>query len=57
MAEYRTGQTAPATGTYRSVRHAENTSCHPTVDERSIPLSMGDTFPPCRSCNGAIWND
>ncbi len=28
----------------------------PTAQEKSIPMDVGDTFPPVRSCNkGAYW--
>jgi hypothetical protein len=56
-AEYRTGQEAPVSGRYDFVRHTRSdSSCHPTAGEQSIPLSQGETFPPCRSCStGVVW--
>jgi hypothetical protein len=56
-AEYRTGEKAPVSGRYDFVRHTStDSSCHPTAGEQSIPLSKGETFPPCRSCQtGAVW--
>jgi hypothetical protein len=56
-AEYRTGEKAPVSGRYDFVRHTGgDSSCHPTAGEQSIPLSKGETFPPCRSCaTGAVW--
>jgi hypothetical protein len=54
--EYRTGEKAPISGRYDFVRHSSTTSCSPTPAERRIPLSEGETFPPCRSCRtGAVW--
>lgn len=54
--EYKTGEKAPVTGIYSYVRHTQPSSCTPTQDERSIPLSKGETFPPHRSCNkGVVW--
>lgn len=54
--EYRTGEKAPVSGWYDWVRHTTPSSCRPTTDERRIPLSKGETFPPCRSCEtGAVW--
>jgi hypothetical protein len=53
---FTTGQTAPVSGTYEFVRHIGPTSCTPTAEERQIPLSRGETFPPHRSCNkGVVW--
>ncbi len=58
MTEFNTGEKAPSSGTYKFVRHMENTSCQPTDDEKSIPLSSGETFPPCRHCkSGAVWRN
>ena len=54
--EYRTGEKAPISGRYDFVRHTTAVSCQPTSAERRIPLSLGETFPPCRSCRtGAVW--
>jgi YjzC-like protein len=54
--EYRTGEKAPDSGRYDFVRHTTTNSCSPTPAERRIPLSKGETFPPCRSCRtGAVW--
>jgi YjzC-like protein len=55
--DYHTGQKAPVSGRYEFVRHTSpDSSCHPTAGERSIPLSRGERFPPCRSCDsGAVW--
>lgn len=54
---YKTGDTAPQTGRYQFVRYTDGTTTpSPTPDERIIPLSRGETFPPIRSCNkGAYW--
>lgn len=53
---YKTGEKAPVTGSYRFVRHTDSTTCSPTENERHIPLSKGETFPPCKSCKtGAYW--
>jgi hypothetical protein len=55
--EYRTGEKAPVSGRYDFVRHTSPaSSCEPTNAEQSIPLSKGETFPPCRSCKtGVVW--
>ena len=54
---YQTGETAPAKGTYRLARHIETTTCSPIELERQIQLSLGETIPPCKSCNtGAYWS-
>jgi hypothetical protein len=54
---YRTGDKAPHTGRYEFVRYTDGTTAPaPTSNERVIPLSVGETFPPIRSCNkGALW--
>jgi YjzC-like protein len=53
---FKTGEKAPFSGTYQFVRHTDSTTCIPTEDEKLIPLSEGETFPPCKSCNsGAYW--
>lgn len=54
---YKTGDTAPATGRYQFVRYTDGTTWpQPTPEERVIPLSWGEPFPPIRSCNkGAYW--
>ncbi len=44
---YKTGQICPESGVYKCSKHPSNT----------IPLSKGETFPPC-SCgggHGATW--
>jgi YjzC-like protein len=53
---YKTGEKAPVSGVYRFVRHTDGTT-HATPAEQRIPLSKGETFPPCRSGDGkgAIW--
>jgi hypothetical protein len=56
METFHTGQQAPATGTYRFAGHVTNTACQPTEEEKKIPLTYGETFPPCRHCeNAALW--
>lgn len=54
---YKTGDTAPQTGRYQFVSYTDGTtSPSPTAEERIIPLSRGEVFPPIRSCNkGAYW--
>lgn len=58
MTEFHTGEKTPSTGTYKFVKHMENTACQPTKDERNIPLSAGETFPPCKHCkSAAVWSN
>jgi len=54
---YKTGDQAPQTGSYRFVRYTDGTTYPPpTAQERIIPLSRREVFPPIRSCNkGAYW--
>lgn len=53
---WKTGDTAPSTRSYEFVKYTDGTTYPaPTADERSIPLSAGETFPPIRSCNKGAW--
>ncbi|MEN9935879.1 MAG: hypothetical protein RLZZ387_2458 [Chloroflexota bacterium] len=53
---YKTGDTSPATGRYEFVRYTDgSTTPSPTSQERVIPLSRGEVFPPIRSCNKGAW--
>ncbi len=56
---YRTGDVAPHTGSFAWVKYTDGTTTPaPTQEERIIPLSRSETFPPIRSSNkGAIWRD
>jgi hypothetical protein len=64
LTEYRTGELAPHSGTFNLLRHnstllkrIRKLNCSPTAKDRIIPLSKGDPFPACKSCNtGVIWN-
>jgi len=53
----KTGEICQRPGIYDFVRHVDGSAgCHPTSEEKMIPLSKGDTFPPIKSCKkGAIW--
>jgi hypothetical protein len=55
--KYTTGQVALVSGVYRSKGHTNGTICNASAQERRIPLSKGERFPPHRSCPGAavIW--
>ena len=53
---YKTGDKAPYTGRYEFVRYTDgSTTPAPTNDERIIPLSSGEVFPPVKSCNKGAW--
>jgi len=46
----RTGQKNPVSGVYACV------DCRNAGRANEIPLSAGETFPPCRKCNaGVTW--
>ena len=51
------GETCTKSGHYKFAGHPDgSTGCHPTADEMDIPMTVGKTFPPIRSCGkGAIW--
>ncbi|HEX5920678.1 MAG TPA: hypothetical protein VFY55_02755 [Nitrososphaeraceae archaeon] len=64
MTEYHTGELAPHSGSFNLLRHASTflkrirkERCALPPNERMVPLSKGDPFPPCRCCNASvIWN-
>lgn len=57
LMEYKTGETCPLSGHYGFAGHQDGSvGCHPTSDERDIPMHFGDTFPPVKHCQkGAYW--
>jgi len=53
---YKTGQKADTTGRYEFDGYTDGTNQPPpTANERNIPLSAGETFPPINSCNKGAW--
>jgi len=53
---YRTGETCVESGRYRFDGYLDGTWSPPTTpEERDIPLSRGETFPPIRSSGKACW--
>jgi hypothetical protein len=53
---YKTGEKCPKTGTYAFDGYTDGTwTPSPTADERRIPLSTDETFPPIKSANKACW--
>ena len=53
---YRTGQKCEVSGRYRFDGYTDGTSTPtPTAEEREIPLSRGETFPPIRSSSKACY--
>jgi len=59
MTLYKTGQEAPKTQNYSWVKYTDWTiTPSPTNEEKIIPLSKGEVFPPINSCDkGAYWSD
>ena len=53
----KTGETCQKPGYYKFSGHTDSSiNCHPTSDERDIPMKLKNTFPPIRSCEkGAFW--
>ena len=45
---FHTGERNPVSGVYACV------SCTNAGRANEIPLSAGETFPPCRKCNAAV---
>ena len=53
---FKTGQTCAEAGTYGFGGYVDGTWYPlPTPEEREIPLSRGETFPPVRSSGKACW--
>ena len=53
---FQTGETCVITGRYRFDGYTDGTwTPSPTGEEREIPLSSGETFPPVRSAAKACW--
>lgn len=53
---YKTGETCVVTGQYLFDRYVDGTfTPSPTTEERRIPLSTSETFPPIRSSNKACY--
>ncbi len=52
-----TGDINNRSGIYTFAAHVDgSTGCHPSEDEREIPLAAGERFPPIRSCEKvAVW--
>jgi hypothetical protein len=55
---YKTGDKATSKGKYKFVRYTtEPQTPRPSSEESTIPLDVGDTFPPIRSTGrGAYWD-
>jgi hypothetical protein len=47
-AKFQTGHKNPVSGVFACV------GCEQSGRQNTIPLSAGETFPPCRKCNGAV---
>lgn len=53
---FRTGETCAESGRYSFDGYLDGSSTPaPTAEERQIPLSRGETFPPIRSAGKACW--
>ena len=55
---YKTGEKCVSTGTYKFIRYTDKVNRPaPTLNEREIPLTQGEVFPPIKSQNaGAYWS-
>jgi hypothetical protein len=53
---FKTGEECPKTGRYRFDGYTDGTRTpSPTSNEREIPLSRGERFPPIRSASKGCW--
>ncbi len=56
VSTFKTGEKCPISGVYAFVKYADGSSWpQPTLEERRIPLTRGETFPPVRSTNKAAY--
>ena len=53
---FRTGEKCTESGVFKFDGYLDGTTTPaPTAEEREIPLSRGETFPPIRSTGKACW--
>jgi hypothetical protein len=53
---FKTGQTCPESGRYQFDGYLDGTwTPSPSAEEKEIPLSRDETFPPVRSTGKACW--
>ncbi|NVB40911.1 YjzC family protein [Pseudenhygromyxa sp. WMMC2535] len=53
---YKTSDQCATSGQYAFKKYVDGTTTpSPTQEERVIPLTRGETFPPIRSCNKAAY--
>jgi hypothetical protein len=53
---FTTGQKCPRSGVYAYVGHTSGSNCQVSPQQREIPLSLGETFPPVHGCgHAARW--
>lgn len=53
---FKTGEECQVSGGYEFDGYTDGTSTPaPTAEEKEIPLSKGETFPPIRSTGKACW--
>jgi hypothetical protein len=58
VTKYKTGEEAPYTGDYIfSGLVNPNAKCTPTAEEKIIPLSKSEKFPPLKSCGEACYRE
>jgi YjzC-like protein len=56
MAAFHTGQKVSKSGTYNFAGHmSTDSTCQPTEEEKIMPLSKGETFPPCQRCDSSAY--
>ncbi|MBK8477267.1 MAG: YjzC family protein [Opitutaceae bacterium] len=56
MQRYKTGEQCTKTGKYSFDGYLDGSLYpQPTTNEKIIPLSVGETFPPVRSANKGAW--
>ncbi len=51
---FRIGQVCPESGVYRLKDNCKKNCDYGSEEQREIPLTKGEKFPPCKNCKGEV---